>query len=530
MRVNIRSICFTGALLLGGVASSFATGKDSTAMKYASHINTEDLSEYLHILASDKFEGRETGEKGQKMAAEYLAAHFKELGIPPSIDGGYFQKIPLIKKYPEGVSISSQGKKYELLKDFYFLPGIKDVALESSEVVFAGYGIEDDNYSDYAGLDAKGKILLIVNGEPIDKKGVSYITGEKKFSEWTTNRGMKMQKAIEKGVGALLIVDPAFKQNTIFLGRYVKQPKMSLDIEADDKEVSVPTIYISPDLADDLLSSSKKSLDKLKKKLKKGKPNSFSVANDIKLNFVRKQEKLEAENVLAFIEGSDDKLKDEIVVLTAHYDHIGKDGEDINNGADDDGSGTVALMELAEAFAEAKKAGDGPRRSILIMPVSGEEKGLLGSDYYTRNPVYPLENTVADLNIDMIGRIDKDHDNGDYVYLIGSDRLSTELHDISERTNLVYTSLDLDYKYNDPEDPNQFYYRSDHYNFAKNNIPVIFYFNGTHDDYHKPTDTVEKIDFEKIEKITRLVFYTAWEIANRDRRLVVDVIEEGGDQ
>ena len=183
-------------------------------------------------------------------------------------------------------------------------------------------------------------------------------------------------------------------------------------------------------------------------------------------------------------------------------------------------------MEIAQAFMLAKKEGNGPRRSVLIMPVSGEEKGLLGSKYYADNPIYPLENTIANLNVDMIGRIDDYHDNPDYVYLIGSDRLSTELHQISEDVNKQYINLELDYKFNEEDDPNRYYYRSDHYNFAKNNIPVIFYFNGIHEDYHKPTDTIEKIDFDKIQKIARLIFLTAWEVANKDERLVVDKVEK----
>jgi Zn-dependent M28 family amino/carboxypeptidase len=229
-----------------------------------------------------------------------------------------------------------------------------------------------------------------------------------------------------------------------------------------------------------------------------------------------------SENVLGFLEGSDKKK--EVLVITAHYDHIGKRGDKIYNGADDDGSGTVTVLELAEAFAKAKKAGKGPRRSILFMTVSGEEKGLLGSSYYTDfDPVFPLKNTVADLNIDMVGRIDDRYkDDPDYVYVIGSDKLSSELHNLSEEANKQYINIKLDYKYNDENDPNRFYYRSDHYNFAKNNIPIIFYFNGTHADYHKPTDTIEKIHFGKMQKIGRLVFHTAWKIANRDNRLKVD--------
>ena len=230
---------------------------------------------------------------------------------------------------------------------------------------------------------------------------------------------------------------------------------------------------------------------------------------------------IKGENIIGYIEGTD--LKDELLVITAHYDHLGtKEDSLIYNGADDNGSGTSSIMEIAQAFMLAKKEGNGPRRSVLIMPVSGEEKGLLGSKYYADNPIYPLENTIANLNVDMIGRIDDYHHNPDYVYLIGSDRLSTELHQISEDVNKQYINLELDYKFNEEDDPNRYYYRSDHYNFAKNNIPVIFYFNGVHADYHKTSDTVDKIHFGKIQKISRYIFLTAWELANRNERPKLD--------
>ena len=228
-----------------------------------------------------------------------------------------------------------------------------------------------------------------------------------------------------------------------------------------------------------------------------------------------------SENVLAFIEGS--VKPEEIIVLSAHLDHLGIRNEEIYNGADDNGSGTVAILKIAEAFQKAKESGEGPKRSILILHVTGEEKGLLGSKYYTNNPVFPLKNTIANLNIDMIGRVDDAHEqNPNYVYLIGSDKLSTELHNISEEINKKFTNINLDYTYNDDEDPNRFYYRSDHYNFAKNNIPIIFYFNGTHQDYHQPSDTPDKINYELLQKRTQLIFYTTWEIANREKRIVVD--------
>ncbi len=231
----------------------------------------------------------------------------------------------------------------------------------------------------------------------------------------------------------------------------------------------------------------------------------------------------DSENVVAYIKGSE--KPDELIIISAHLDHIGisKNG-DINNGADDDGSGTVAILEIAEAFKTAAKNGHGPKRSILFLHVTGEEIGLFGSRYYTDvDPIFPLKNTVADLNIDMIGRIDPKHeDNRNYLYLIGSDKLSKELHNISEAINKQYFNMEFDYTYNDDNDPNRFYYRSDHYNFAKNNIPIIFYFNGTHADYHKPTDTPDKIEYDLLETRSRLIFHTAWELANRDERVKVD--------
>ena len=240
--------------------------------------------------------------------------------------------------------------------------------------------------------------------------------------------------------------------------------------------------------------------------------------------FMNKQynEKLpDSENIWAFIEGSE--KPEEIVVVSAHYDHVGMKNGEVYNGADDDGSGTVALLEIAQAFEKAKKEGYGPKRSILILHMTGEEHGLYGSSYYSENPLFPLKNTVADVNIDMIGRRDEAHkDSNNYIYLIGSDYLSTDLFNICEAVNTKYTHLNIDYKYNDRKDPNRFYYRSDHYNFAKHGIPVVFLFNGVHADYHKATDEVDKIEFDALEKRAQLGFSIAWEIANRDSKLVVD--------
>ena len=229
----------------------------------------------------------------------------------------------------------------------------------------------------------------------------------------------------------------------------------------------------------------------------------------------------DSENIWAFIEGSE--KPDEIVIISAHYDHVGIMKGEIYNGADDDGSGTVAIMEIAAAFQKAKDEGHGPKRSVLILHMTGEEHGLHGSRYYSENPLFPLANTVADVNIDMIGRRDLFHkDSNNYIYLIGSDYLSTDLFNVCEEVNKKYKLLTLDYKYNDKKDPNRFYYRSDHYNFAKNGIPSVFLFNGTHEDYHKATDEVTKIEFDALTKRTQYAFAIAWEIANRKDILIVD--------
>ena len=254
----------------------------------------------------------------------------------------------------------------------------------------------------------------------------------------------------------------------------------------------------------------------------------ISAANDngnylqhIPVEYFRGLSADDSENVVAYIKGSE--IPEEYIVISAHYDHLGVQGDIIYNGADDDASGTSAVLLIAEAFKNAVEQGNGPKRSIVFLHVTGEEEGLYGSRYYTENPIFPLENTVTNLNIDMIGRYDIQHkDNPEFVYLIGSDKLSSELHELSEAINKKYTNLMLDYTYNDENDPNRFYYRSDHYNFAKNNIPVIFYFTGVHKDYHKETDTADKIQYDLLQKRTHLVFYTAWEIANKENRIVVD--------
>ena len=499
--------------------------KDELQLKYAETITVKDLRSRLEIIASDDFEGRETGQPGQKKAANYIKECFQEFGYQPiEALGGYFQPFKLQLTYPDTVKLVVGENTSEFLKDMYYFPGFGDMLIKTENLLYLGYGIDSDSYSDYKDVSVEGRVLMISGGEPT-KKNVSWVSGTEEKSDWTVDWGKKFELAEEKGVKALLIIDDNFASSVSQFGRYIKRPNLELGDEPQEKE-GTPLIYISSKLANKILkgSGSKYSHEKFESKIcKKGNPISLSIDAPVTIDVNKNREELISENVLAYLEGTE--MPEELVVVTAHYDHLGKKGDEIFNGADDDGSGTTSLIELAEAFALAKKDGHGPKRSILFMTVSGEEKGLLGSEYYADNPVFPLENTVVDLNIDMIGRIDENHaPDSNYVYIIGSDKLSTGLHALSEETNKTYTGIEFDYTYNDENDPNRFYYRSDHYNFAKNNIPVIFYFTGVHEDYHQPTDTVDKIMFRKMEKIGRLIFHTAWEIANRDERLKVDVM------
>jgi Zn-dependent M28 family amino/carboxypeptidase len=282
------------------------------------------------------------------------------------------------------------------------------------------------------------------------------------------------------------------------------------------------TFQVSTEVAGMILGSDGKLLAE---KIKKGEIESKAYAAELSLDYGKTTISSKAPNVIGVLEGTD--LKDEYLFITAHFDHLGKRDTVIYYGADDDGSGTTGVLEIAEAFVKAKAAGKGPRRSIVFMTVSGEEKGLWGSGYYGNNPIFPLDKTTADLNIDMIGRSDASRKTGDstnYVYVVGDDKISSDLKVISEGVNNLYLKMELDYKFNDPKDPNRIYFRSDHYNFAAKGVPIIFYYDGMLGaDYHRPTDTPDKIQYELFAKRAKLVFHTAWEMANRNEMLKRDI-------
>ena len=486
---------------------------DSIAMRYAETIKAEELSKNLHIIAGDDYEGRESGYKGQKKCEKFLVDFYRGLGLGP-VKGSYTQEFELFLNDPGRVYMSSEGREYQFLKDFYYYPATTDREIKGN-LYYGGYGISSPSFSDIDLSQVKGKIVLIRNGEPSDKSGRSLLTKSMEASDWTGDGEKKWKLLEENGAMAVIIVYNDYEERAVRVSPYFSHKGMSLVQQAEEKEVNMPVMHASLATGKGLMGE--KNWSKANKRLASGKPTPIKEAQ-VSIVFSRKETKLISSNVMGYIEGGD--KRDELVIITAHYDHIGVDGKEVYNGADDDGSGTVATLEIAEAFAKAKADGYGPRRSVMILNVSAEEKGLLGSQYYSENPIFPLENTVADLNIDMIGRVDEQHkDNDNYVYLIGADRISQDLHDIGEAMNKTYCGLELDYTFNAEDDPNRFYYRSDHYNFAKNGVPSVFYFSGVHEDYHKPGDTVDKIMFPKLEKITKLIFYTAWDLANREDRI-----------
>ncbi len=488
------------------------------SVRYANTITADDLRAHLTVLASDEYEGRETGEKGNEMTAKYIADHYRNIGLPAVVgDSSYLQPVAFTWSSWEKNEMYINDTRYRHLWDYLAFPTMnKGVdSIVADEVIFLGYGIDDSEYSDYKGNDVKGKVILIFKGEPIDKDSISHITGSRALSPWSEDITYKLKVAKRHGVKMVLIIEDQIKKLLSENRHKVLGASMELGDKSKEILPYADHCYVSTTIAQAIWGDKEKKVLKSRdRSKKKGKACDVKVKPDFKLYFKKKLRTLESNNVLGFIEGSD--KKDEVVVVSAHLDHLGKRGDDIYNGADDNGSGTSAVLEIAEAFALAKEGGHGPRRSVLVLNVTGEEKGLLGSAYYAENPIFPLEKTMVNVNVDMIGRTDeKYNDIPNYIYVIGSDRISTDLHDINNNANNLYSQLILDYTYNSEDDPNRYYYRSDHYNFAEKGIPAIFYFSGVHEDYHRTTDTVDKIMFEKMEKVARLIFHTAWDLANR---------------
>ena len=499
-------------LLVAVAATLMASAQKKTTdpKPFAVSITEADLKKQLYIVAGAEMEGRETATEGQRKAAAYIESQFSAMGLLPGNKGQYQQTFPVYRDSVIGSSMNINGKQLEMNTDFQPLVQFNNNSTQYfSEIVFVGHGIVDSVYDDYGNVDVRGKAVLMLDGAPSDykpKRG-GFMSPSGTFA--------KITNAQKKGAVAILMVG----------GNFPRRPTSATGNMYTElyKEAQSPNTYFISEKTAELIAGSAWTDWKTKGKSSQVKPS--LVKTNTGLEFQKKIQFLQSSNVLGIVEGTD--KKDEWLVVTAHYDHLGKRGDVIYYGADDDGSGTVSVIEMAEAFMKAKAAGKGPRRSILFMTVSGEEKGLWGSEYYSDNPTLTLDKITANLNIDMIGRIDTERKKSDtlnYVYVVGDDKLSTDLKTISETVNKKYTKMVLDYTFNDPNDKNRIYYRSDHYNFARKGIPIIFYYDGMlKADYHKPTDTPDKINYPLLARRAQLVFYTAWEMANRETLLKRDI-------
>jgi hypothetical protein len=509
--------------LLPAAFISYAQAQKTDALqqKYASYISVDDAKKHLNILASDAFEGRETGKPGADKAANYIAGEFKKMGLQGPVNGSYFLDVPLEETALKVTAFNVNNQPFENGKDFLMRGTFGNTNTHATEVIFIGYGTAEE----IGTTDLTGKVLLWIN----EDKPVTGATPNTSY-RMSAARAQIIKEIQSKHPTVILaanagIADVLKRFGSSFTGSSLGLKKETPAAAAQN----APVINIDLAVADALVKPTGQDFNAIKTASAAGNFLAKVIKSDFTIGYHTETKPAKAVDVVGFLPGSDPKLKDEVLVFSAHYDHIGltTSGTDkVNNGADDDGSGTTGVLEIARAFTQAKKDGHPSRRSILFLGNVGEEKGLLGSEYYTNHPVFPLSQTITDLNIDMIGRTGYDYqgkaDSSNYVYVIGSAMLSTELHKINEEANNKFTKLDLDYKYDDPNDPNRFYYRSDHYNFAKHGVPIIFYFDGEHQDYHRPSDEVSKINFPMLVKRAQLVFYTGWELANRDKRPVVD--------
>ncbi|MDL1976180.1 MAG: M20/M25/M40 family metallo-hydrolase [Deltaproteobacteria bacterium] len=510
-------------------------------------INEHDLKMHMLFLASDELEGRNTGEPGMNIAARYLAVQAEQLGLKPADpENGFLQPYIIHEKANDWknshITMTRSGMNPVVNnRSFYiFPPPDVDQTIIEGEVVFAGYGINDEahEYNDFENIDIEGKVVLIMNRAPMNEEGTEMQFDNDKWSGMRSFQ-FKMQYIYSQQPKAVLLVfDPKSGIQSIedmnpgianYLGKSRSLKKHKGDTPVEGMQPKMVMIHRS--VADQLIEGSGKSLKEIQLEIDRNlTPQSFLLEDtNIKIELNMEPTDLEVSNVFGLIEGSDPALKDEVVIYVAHFDHLGTDGEGgVFNGADDNASGSVALIEIAEAFMKEKKR---PKRSIGILWVSAEEIGLFGSQYFADNPMVPLEKIAAVINLDMVGRTKTEEDvkssrhdltilGGDTVKVIGGLQ-SKVLMDISEKT-LEEMGLIGNYWYNDLNHPERYFYRSDHISFARKDIPVLFYSTGTHRDYHLVTDEEELIDYNKFLKMTRFGYKVGFNVAQYGDPIEVD--------
>lgn len=509
-------------------------------------IERVDLETHMEFLASDELKGRATGEPGLDIAARYLAVQAARIGLQPADgDRDYLQHYAILEGEIDwegsAVTIHSQGRDPVVSEDHFFvLPSMgHDSLVIEGEIVFAGYGIMDEQhgYNDLEGIDIRDKVVLIMNRGPMNEAGDEALFDNEKWNSMQCIQ-YKMQALYSRQPKAVLqVFDPKSGIRSIedinpriadYLGksRGLKADDAGLQAAADRPKI----VLIHRDLADLILEGTGRDLARLQMEIDRNMaPHSFPMEGKrIKIAMKINEREMIVPNVFGMIEGSDPQRKDEVVIYTAHFDHVGTDGAGaVFNGADDNASGTVALIEIAEAFMKEKKP---PARSIGFLWVSGEEIGLFGSEYFAGHPLVPEENIAAVINLDMVGRrkTAKDAESGRDLTIVGGDSVkvigalqSSVLMEINEQT-LREMKMQGNYTYNDRNHPERYFYRSDHINFARKDIPVLFYSTGTHTDYHRVTDDEENIDYDKFLKMTRLCFKTGYNVARYKGSITVD--------
>lgn len=486
-------------LLLGGLL--MISGARATAP-----LSADSIKAYLTVLTADSLEGRESGKPGQRKAAAYLSSLYDSWNVGIAPGGSRLQNHPLSIRSNKPFNVVAKAEQYLFYRDYYYISEYPDTALLTSETIFAGFGMTADHHpkktDPFKKTITAGKALLI-SGEKSQHKNY------RSLNELNAAGRLQQLQSCKPSL-VFVAVDSLYKQIR--------------ELEADPAQVRsirslpFPVIFISTSAVAEIFDTTFFKWNKALNKCERSGNTSTEVLRvPVTVPLLRETDKLIGQNVFGYIEGSD--LKEQVIVLSAHYDHLGIHDNKIHYGADDDASGTSAIMEMARIFSENVKQGNRPRRSILFMNTCGEEKGLTGSRFYVEHPFFPAKNVVANLNVDMIGRTDSIYDAKgltDYVYIISSFGDSEDLIRFNEEVNETSTKLILDYRFSDPSDPNAFYRRSDHYNFVKKQIPILFYFNGTHNDYHKPSDTIDKINFTLLTKRAQLIFNTANKIAGSD--------------
>ena len=546
MKKTLFTLFLSIGLLMPTAALAQAVKITPAEKKAAEAITAAQISNYLYFVASDAMGGRDTPSAGLDVTAEFLKMNLQRWGFKPAGDNGtYFQKIALRRDAvdPKGTSVTVGGQKFEYGEDLVRVSG-NSTGTFNPKIVYAGNGwmIKSKNLNPYQGLDVKGKIIAVFGEGVIGGRNLVPLPAGVTQADLTGTRGTDWADAVtyaraNGAVGVMVLASKFLASNWDAITQNFGRTRLVVDKLApavNPQGEPAPTVFIASEKLSNAIFAGEKGNPLA------GATESFDVSKDFSFSVATKADMAYTQNVVALWEGSDPKLKSEMVAIGAHYDHVGTNpnapGDDkIWNGADDDGSGTVAVLSIAEALAKAKTR---PKRSILFVWHCGEEKGLWGSDYFNKFPTVDIKNVIAQLNIDMIGRsldpakvikctptvrrCNEELSKANEIYVIGKDMMSSTLGSIVDGTNKGYLNLEYNTRYDDPKDTNRFFFRSDHFNYAVNGIPIAFWFDGVHEDYHQASDSPDKIDYAKMEKVTRTIFLTMWELTDLKERPKVD--------